>query len=83
MFSLYARSPAEAEQLKTKAVLFDSIRAYIAENRLSHKEAAERMGAEHSRIGDISQGRFDEFTIDHLVHMADRVGVNPLAVLGE
>lgn len=78
-----ARDPAEALQLKTKAALFDSIRAYIAENQLSQKEAAERMGAEQSRIGDIKRAKFDEFTIDHLVHMADRVGVNPLTMRGE
>ena len=40
------------------------------------------MGVQRSRIGDISRGKLDGFTIDYLVLMAERVGVNPLKIAG-
>ncbi len=77
-----AVDPAEAAQLKLKAALFDAIRTYIKERKLTQEEAAKRMGVQRSRIGDISRGKFDGFTIDYLVLMAERVGVNPLKIAG-
>ena len=77
-----AADPAEAAQLKFKAALFDAIRAYIKKHKLTQEEAAERMGVQRSRIGDISRGKLDGFTIDYLVLMAERVGVNPLKIAG-
>lgn len=77
-----AGDPAEAVQLKLKAALFDAIRAYIKKNNLTQEEAAEQMGVQRSRIGDISRGKFEGFTIDYLVLMAERVGVNPLKITG-
>lgn len=77
-----ATDPAEAAQLKFKAALFDAIRAYIKKHNLTQEEAAERMGVQRSRIGDISRGKLDGFTIDYLVLMAERVGVNPLKIAG-
>ncbi len=77
-----AADPAVAAQLKLKAALFDAIRAYIEKNDLTQEEAAEQMGVQRSRIGDISRGKFDGFTIDYLVLMAERVGVNPLKIAG-
>lgn len=77
-----ASDSAEAAQLKIKAALFDAIRAYISENDLTQEEAAEQMGVQRSRIGDISRGKFEGFTIDYLVLMAERVGVNPIKIAG-
>jgi len=77
-----AEDPAEAAQLKIKAALFDAIRAYIEKHKLTQEEAAVRMGVQRSRIGDISRGKLSGFTIDYLVLMAERVGVNPLKIAG-
>ena len=77
-----AGDPAEAAQLKIKAALFDAIRSYIDKHKLTQEEAAERMGVQRSRIGDISRGKLGGFTIDYLVLMAERVGVNPLKIAG-
>ena len=77
-----ANDSAEAAQLKIKAALFDAIRGYIKDNNLTQEEAAEQMGVQRSRIGDISRGKFEGFTIDYLVLMAERVGVNPIRIAG-
>jgi len=75
-----ASDPAEAAQLKIKAALFDAIRDYIDKHKLTQEEAAKRMGVQRSRIGDISRGKLGGFTIDYLVLMAERVGVNPIKI---
>jgi len=69
-----------AEQLKIKAALMDCIRNYIAEQGITQQEAADRMGVQRSRIGDISRGHISVFSIDALVAMAARVDLHPLKI---
>jgi len=72
--------PGKAEQLKLKAALFDAIIAYIKENSLTQKQAAEIMGVQRSRIGDVCRGKMSGFSIDSLVSMAARAGLHPLQI---
>ncbi len=72
--------PGKAEQLKLKAALFDCIVAYIEENELTQEKAAEVMGVQRSRVGDVCRGKISGFTIDALVAMAARAGLHPLQV---
>ena len=69
-----------AEQLKIKAALMDCIRNYIKDNELTQQEAADLMGVQRSRIGDVSRGHITVFSIDSLVAMAARVGLHPVKV---
>jgi len=69
-----------AEQLKIKAALMNCIIKYIEENSLTQQEAADRMGVQRSRIGDVCRGHISVFSIDSLVVMAARAGVKPLKV---
>jgi len=69
-----------AEQLKIKAALMDCIRNYILEQGITQQEAAERMGVQRSRIGDISRGHISVFSIDALVAMAARVDLHPIKI---
>ena len=72
--------PGKAEQLKIKAALFDAIIAYIEENGLTQQQAAEIMGVQRSRIGDVCRGKMSGFSIDALVSMAARAGLHPLRI---
>ncbi len=69
-----------AEQLKIKAALMDCIRKYIKDNDLTQQEAADLMGVQRSRIGDVSRGHITVFSIDALVAMAARVGLHPVKI---
>ena len=69
-----------AEQLKIKAALMDCIRQYIKDNELTQQEAADLMGVQRSRIGDVSRGHITVFSIDSLVAMAARVGLHPVKI---
>jgi predicted XRE-type DNA-binding protein len=72
--------PGKAEQLKLKAALFDVITSYIESNNLTQQQAADIMGVQRSRIGDVCRGMMSGFTIDALVAMAARAGLYPLHV---
>jgi len=80
VFDALEDDAAEAEVLKIKAALMDCLRAYIKENGLTQQQAADRMGVQRSRIGDVSRGHISVFSIDALVTMAARVGLHPLQV---
>ncbi len=72
--------PGEAEQMKIKAALFDSITGFIKSNNLTQQQAADMMGVQRSRIGDVCRGKMSGFTIDALVAMAARAGLHPLHI---
>jgi predicted XRE-type DNA-binding protein len=72
--------PGKAEQMKIKAALFDAIVAYIKEKELTQEKAAEIMGVQRSRVGDVCRGKVSGFTIDALVAMAARAGLHPLHI---
>ena len=72
--------PGKAEQLKIKAALFDAIIVYIKENDLTQEQAAEIMGVQRSRIGDVCRGKMSGFSIDTLVSMTARAGLRPLYI---
>lgn len=80
IFDELEADPGKAEQMKIKAALFDVIVAYIKENDLTQANAAEIMGVQRSRIGDVCRGKISGFSIDALVSMAARAGLYPLTV---
>jgi predicted XRE-type DNA-binding protein len=72
--------PGKAEQMKIKAALFDSIIAFIKENKLTQEQAAQLMGVQRSRVGNICRGEMSGFTIDALIIMTARAGLYPLQI---
>lgn len=80
VFDAIEEDAGVAEQLKIKAALMDCIRHYIKENGLTQQEAADLMGVQRSRIGDVSRGHITVFSIDSLVAMAARVGLHPVKI---
>jgi len=78
VFDALERDPGEAVKLKVKAALFDVLIAYIEEHKLTQQEAADRMGVQRSRVGDLMRGQISRFSIDALVVMAGRVGIDPI-----
>lgn len=82
VFDDLGMDPGKAEQLKIKAALFDCIVAYIDDNELTQEKAAEIMGVQRSRVGDVCRGKMSGFTIDALVAMTARAGLHPLRIDG-
>ena len=80
VFDAIEDDPGVAEQLKIKAALMRSMNRYIKDNGLTQQQAADQMGVQRSRVGDLCRGHISVFSIDSLVVMAARAGMHPLHV---
>ena len=75
-----ADSPGEAANLKIRSQLMDILADYIRQEGITQKEAALRFGVPRLRVSELVNGRISKFTIDKLVNMAARVGLNVLSI---
>jgi len=78
MFNELADDPADAMQLRIKSKLMNAIIDHIDESKLTQAAAAEIMLVQRTRVNDVCNGRIDRMTIDALVAMAARLGLDPL-----
>ncbi len=72
--------PAEAEVLKIKAALMNSIIAYIEREKITQQEAADVMAVDRARISDVCRGNIAKFTIDMLLAMNVRADLHPITI---
>lgn len=70
--------PADAVLLRIKSKLMNAIIDHIDESNLTQGEAAEIMLVQRTRVNDVCNGRIDKMSIDALVTMAARLGLDPL-----
>ena len=75
IFDDLGRSAEEAENLKIRAQLLDSLIDYIETRGLSQEEAARRLGTSQPRVSDVLNGRISKFTIDALINMHVHAGI--------
>jgi len=73
-----ADDPAEVMQLRLKSKLMNAIIDHIDAENLTQGDAAEIMEVQRTRVNDVCNGRIDKMTIDALVAMAARLGLDPL-----
>ena len=78
MLNELANDPADAMQLRIKSKLMNAIIDFIDESKLTQAAAAEIMLVQRTRVNDVCNGRIDRMTIDALVAMAARLGLDPL-----
>jgi len=72
-----ADDPAEAMLLRIKSKLMNAIIDYIDVEELTQVDAAEIMQVQRTRVNDVCNRRIDKMTIDALVAMAARLGLDP------
>lgn len=75
VFEALEDDPAVADNLRIRAELMLKLRGYIEQGNLTQEEAARRMGVTQPRISDLIRGKIERFTIDMLVNMLARVGL--------
>lgn len=73
-----ADDPAEAMQLRLKSQLMNAIISHINAEGLTKDNAATIMQIQPRHVEDVCNGRIDKMTIDLLVAMAARLGIDPL-----
>ncbi len=70
--------PAGLAQRRIKTKLMNAIIDYIDDRELTQSAAAEIMLVQRTRVNDVCNGRIDSMTIDALVAMTARLGLDPL-----
>lgn len=73
-----ADDPAGQVQRRIKTKLMHAIVEYIDDNDLTQSAAAKIMLVQRTRVNDVCNGRIDSMTIDALVAMTARLGLDPL-----
>ena len=68
-------SDEEAEHLRLRSTLMIEVRKLIEERKLTQAEAAKLFGVTQPRISNLVRGRIDLFSIDTLVGMLARAGI--------
>src|SRR5262245_11918581 len=68
---------AEAEELEIRSVLLSGLARWLATCDMTQTEAAKVLGVTQARISDIKRGKINQFSLDVLVRLAARAGLQP------
>ena len=69
-------SPDEAAILQMRADLMADLRKWIKAKRLTQAKAAEILGVSQSRVSDLIRGKWERFSLEMLIILATRAGMN-------
>lgn len=69
-------SKPEAENLKMRSELMMRIENYFKASGLTQAAAAKALGLTQPRLNALLKGRIDQFSLDALVNVASRAGLN-------
>ena len=67
-------SAEESALLAMRAELMGRLRETIVERGWTQREAARQLGIGQSRVSDLVRGKWDKFSLDMLVTLAERAG---------
>jgi len=68
-------SPEEAAVLQMRAILAIEVEEYIREQNLTQSDAANMFGVPQPTISKIVTGSYETFTVEFLLKMLSRVGI--------
>jgi predicted XRE-type DNA-binding protein len=66
--------PAEAAILEMRARLMSDLRGYIKSSGMSQAQAARKLRIGRARVSDLTQGKWEELSLEMLITLAARVG---------
>ena len=67
--------PAEAASLAARSRLMLALREHIRRSKWTQSQAARVMGVTQPRISNLVQGRIDRFSVDCLIGLLQRCGL--------
>ena len=73
-FDLY-NDPDRTGNLKVRSKLMNLLAGYIDRKGFTQVEAGEHFGVSQGRISELLSGRISKFTIDYLINMCSRAGI--------
>jgi predicted XRE-type DNA-binding protein len=68
-------SPDEAAILQMRADLMADLRKFIKAKRLTQAKAAEILNVSQSRVSDLTRGKWERFSLEMLITLATRAGM--------
>ena len=71
----------EAENLKMRSELMIAIEKFYRGSGFTQSQAAKRLGITQPRLNALLKGRIDLFSVDALVNIASRAGLNVRLVI--
>jgi len=69
-------SPEEAAILQMRADLMDKLRKFIETEKITQVDAAKILCVSQSRVSDLIRGKWERFSLEMLVTLATRAGMN-------
>jgi predicted XRE-type DNA-binding protein len=72
---------AEAENLKMRSHLLIAIEMFYRRSGLTQAQAAKRLGITQPRLNALLKSRIDQFSLDALVNIATRAGLDVRLVI--
>ena len=67
--------PEEAQNLILRAELINQIEDYVASSGMTQQQTAKKLGVTQPRLNLLLKGKINEFSIDALVNMAAKAGM--------
>jgi predicted XRE-type DNA-binding protein len=74
-------SATEAASMKLRAEIANEVIERLRKRKVTQSRAAALLGVTQPRISDLMRGRLDLFSLDSLVDMADRAGLQTRLVI--
>ena len=73
--------PGEAENLKMRSDLMLGIEMFYRRSGLTQAQAAKRLGITQPRLNALLKSKIEQFSLDALVNIANRAGLNVRLVI--
>lgn len=67
--------PEEAQNLVLRAELMNQIEDYVVNSGMTQQQSAKKLGVTQPRLNLLLKGKINEFSIDALVNMAAKAGM--------
>ena len=67
----------EAAELEIRSTLLRGLEHWLASSGMTQAKAAEMLGITQARVSDIKRGKINQFSLDLLIRLAARAGLQP------
>ncbi len=67
----------QAAEMEMRSLLLEGLGAWLAESGLTQIRAAKILGVTQARVSDLKRGKISSFSLDLLVRLAAKAGLNP------
>ena len=67
----------QAAEMEMLSLLLQGLGSWLADSGMTQNEAAKVLAVTQARVSDIKRGKISSFSLDLLVRLAARAGLNP------